>query len=140
MPSIYSYQKIIDAVTTHLLALPEDATTHQKVGTELCTIGGVTYVSIPDGYTLPAIQPSGITPTQLTLPIADPLYTEIFQASPHVQLINKQVRDMIAEKYQPSDEIRALRLGSADPGWAPYNTYVESCRAWGKNQKALLGL
>ena len=140
MPSIYSYQKIIDAVTTHLLALPEDVTTHQKVGTELCTIGGITYVSIPDGYSLPSSQPSGISPTHVALPIADPLYTEICKASPHVRLINYQVQEMIAEQYSVCDELKLLRLGSSDPAFAAYNTFAESCRAWGKSEKAKLGL
>ena len=49
MPIIYKYQKISDAYTTYLLAEPD----YELLGledriTELCTIDGVTYVSVPD--------------------------------------------------------------------------------------------
>lgn len=134
MPSIYSYQK----VTGESIVFPKDASGNQ-MGAELCTLGGITYVSIPDGYTLPA-QPSGITATQESLPLATALHDSICAASPYVAQINQAVRAKIAQKYDLADEIRALRLGVNDAGWSAYNSFVESCRSWGASQKALLGL
>ena len=51
--TIYSYTKHIDNITTKTLNAPEGST-------ELCTIEGVTYVTIPDGETLPEGQPQQI--------------------------------------------------------------------------------
>ena len=61
MPTIYKYQKISDAYTTYILAEPD----YELLGledriTELCTIDGVTYVSVPDGITL-RFSPLGLT-------------------------------------------------------------------------------
>ncbi len=134
MLAIYSYQK----VSGESFVFPKDSSGNQ-MGVELCTLSGTTYVSIPDGYALPA-QPTGITPSQESLPLAAALHDSICEASPYVAQINQQIRAKIAQKYEISDEIRALRLGTTDAGWSTYNTYVESCHSWGASQKALLGL
>ena len=64
--------------------------------TELCTIDGVTYVSVPDGITLPE-QPEQITVEEVAL--TDELKAAIRVASPHVQLIDERVVMKIREKY-----------------------------------------
>ena len=141
MPAIYSYSKIITTGpngTVVSAILPVD-TNHQPVGVELCTIGGVTYISIPDGYTLPA-QSAGLTLTNIPLPIATALHDQVCAASPHVQLIDKQTQAAIAQQYDHAAELKALRLGPTDPGWAAYSTYVAGCVAAGKVKKAVLGL
>ncbi|MDD5247806.1 MAG: hypothetical protein PHY45_02405 [Rhodocyclaceae bacterium] len=63
----------------------------------------------------------------------------ISAASPHVRLIRQQVQDMIGEQYSISDEIKLLRTAPSAEHSA-YNDHAESCRAWGRAQKAALGL
>ncbi|MHB8388034.1 MAG: hypothetical protein ACYDBH_00470 [Acidobacteriaceae bacterium] len=138
MPTIYSYQKFIDALRTVELRLPEDPSTHQPIGTELCTIDGTTYVSLPDGVSLPADQPPEIgTPEAVTLTAA--LTDQIKAASPHVRLIDQRVRDQIRAKYSLEDELKLLRLGPSTD-FTTYTNYIESCRSWGAQQREALGL
>lgn len=132
---IYCYQKHIDAVRTVEAVFPADDN-HQRVGTELATIAGTTYFSLPDGTELPD-QPTEITiiPIELT----DALRDAIKAASPHVRLINQRVDERIRERYSVSDEIKLLRIAPSEETSA-WNDYVEECRAWGREQKAMLGL
>lgn len=120
--------------------LPEDDN-HQRIGTELATIDGITYVSLPDGAVLPAEQPKEIASTIeiLAVPLTDGLRSAICGSSPHVKLINVRVVDKIRARYTVEDEIKLLRTGpsTATTDW---NTYVEECRAWGRDQKSALGL
>lgn len=137
MPSIYKYQKVIDAVTTHTLRMPVDAA-HNPLGTELCTTpDGMTYISLPDGATLPTDQPAEITITPVTL--SPTLIAEIKAASPHIALINSRVESAIAERYSLAAEIKLLRTAPS-PEMVAYNAYAEECRAWGRAEKAKLGL
>ena len=137
MPVIYKYQKISDAYTTYILAEPD----YELLGledriTELCTIDGVTYVSVPDSITLPE-QPEQITVEEVAL--TDELKAAIRLASPHVQLIDERVVMKIREKYSVNDEIKLIRLGASDD-FTAYNDYIETCRAWGAAAKARLGV
>ena len=59
MPHIVSYQKQSDAYTVYQLAAPDGST-------ELCTIDGVTYVSVPDEV-LPE------QPEQISASVVDPV-------------------------------------------------------------------
>lgn len=139
MPSIVSYRKHIDSLITRELLLPEDSTTRQRLGTELATIAGVTYVALPDGATLPTEQPEQIAASIATVTLTDPLRDAIKAASPHVRLINERVRDAIAERYSVEDEIKLLRTAPSAE-CIVYNAYAEECRAWGRVEKAKLGL
>lgn len=131
---IYSYQKHIDSLRTVEISLPMDGMEH--IGTELATIDGTTYVYLPDTVTLPA-QPPEITVMSVTL--TQELLDAISAVSPHVRLINARVVEKIREKYSIDDELKMLRTtGSAES--STYNTYVEECRAWGKAEKAKIGL
>ena len=125
---------------TRELRLPEGPQ-HQRLGTELCTIDGVTYVSLPEGVMLPGGQPTEIQASIQTLPtpLPDDLRDEIKAASPHVRLINERVRNAIAERYSLADEIKLLRTAPS-PEMQAYDAYAEECRAWGRAQKAALGL
>lgn len=136
MTCIVSYQKHFDALTTKLIALPEDPETHSPIGTELATIDGVTYVSLPDGAILPP-QPAEITvdPVELT----PELKTAIAEASPHVHLIRERVAEKIAARYSVTDEIKLIRTAPSAE-FEAYNEFAEECRAWGRQQKAALGL
>lgn len=132
---IYRYQKHIDSLRTVEITLPEGPN-HQRIGTELATIDGVTYVHLPDTAELPE-QPIEIdvAPVMLT----DDLRDAIKAASPHVRLINQRVEDKIRERYSVSDEIKLLRIAPSDET-AAWNEYVEDCRQWGRECRAALGL
>lgn len=137
MTKIYKYQKVQDAYTTHCLVEPDYnlLETEDRI-TELCTINGVTYASIPDGIILPE-QPEQITVEEVTM--TDELKAAIHLSSPHVQLINERVVMKIRERYSVNDEIKLIRLGAPDD-FTAYNDYVETCRAWGAAAKARLGV
>lgn len=136
MTYIVSYQKHFDALTSKTIALPENPETHGYIGTELATIDGTTYVALPDGAVLPeqpeeiTIQPVSMTP-ELKIAISD--------ASPHVRLIRERVTAKIAGRYSVTDEIKLIRTAPSAE-FEVYNEYVEECRAWGREQKAALGL
>ena len=138
MPSIVSYRKFIDSLVTRELRLPEDAQ-RQRLGTELATIEGVTYVSLPDGATLPEDQPQEIVGSIATVTLTDAMRSAIKAASPHVRLVNQRVREAIADRYSMADEIKLLRTAPSAEALA-YNAYAEDCRDWGRAEKAKLGL
>lgn len=137
MAKIYKYQKITDQFTTYCLVEPDYnlLETEDRI-TELCTIDGVTYVSVPDSIILPE-QPEQITVEEVEL--TDELKESIKSASPHVQLINDRVVSKIREVYSLNDEIKMIRLSPSAESTA-YNEYVEACREWGRVAKANLGL
>lgn len=137
MPCIVSYRKVIDALTTRELRRPLDPATGQPLGQEIAEIDGVSYYVLPDGAELPAEQPEGIAPTQVTLTPA--LREALRAACPHVAIINVRVREAIAERYGTTDEIKLLRTAPSAE-FKVYNAYVEECRAWGRAEKAKLGL
>jgi hypothetical protein len=131
---IYSYRKHIDDIRTVEILLPESGMERQ--GQELATVDGTTYVFLPDTSTLPPQPPEiAVQPATLT----DALRESIKVASPHVWLINQRVVDMIRQRYSVDDEIKMLRIAPSDETTA-YNAYVEECRAWGRGEKAKLGL
>lgn len=136
MTYIVIYQKHFDALTTKLIALPEDPETHSPIGTELATVDGVTYVSLPDDAVLPE-QPVEITVSAVEL--TPELKVAISEASPHVRLIRERVSAMIAARYSVTDEIKLIRTAPSAE-FEVYNEFAEECRAWGRQQKAALGL
>lgn len=138
MAYIVSYQKFINTTVTRELKLPENAE-KQRIGTELCTLGNLTYVAIPDSERLPDDQPAEIADSIKIVSVDADLRARIRSASPHVQLINQRVAEKIAAQYTTGDEIKLLRTAPSAE-FELYNTYVEDCRAWGRAQKAELGL
>ena len=90
MPTIISYQKHIDAMITRELRLP-DGVNHQRLGQEIATVDGTTYVSLPDGATLPADQPAEIAASIQTVTLSEPLREAIKAASPQVRVINAHI-------------------------------------------------
>ena len=137
MTSIVSYRKAYDAHTTYTLATPDSQDDNLRC-TELCTLDGTTYVAVPDGVTLPE-QPPEIADSVQTVTLTPELREAICAASPHVALINARVRAAIAERYSMSDEIKLIRTAPSQE-FDAYNAYVEDCRAWGRAQRAALGL
>jgi hypothetical protein len=145
MPTIYSYQKYIDNFTTRYIKLPESLELHGQIGTELAVLNGLTYVCLPDGYTLPVDQPVEIASSIVAVKLTPELSAAIAAASPHVALIRTRVKDKIAEKYTLTDEVGMLRGKAQAPSatnstFDKYNTFVELVRAWGEAEKAKLGL
>jgi hypothetical protein len=138
MARIYRYQKVIDQFTTHCLQEPDYALldTEDRI-TEICTIEGVTYVSVPAGLALPPQYDTAILVEEVEL--TDELVAALKAASPHVELINDRVVAKIRERYSVNDEIKMIRIGPT-PETEAYNDYVEECRAWGRSEKAVLGL
>lgn len=137
MPKIYQYRKVIDAFTTHSLREPDSASAREEDRiTELCTIDGMTYVSVPDTVILP-VQPKEISVEEIALTAE--LGDAIKAASPHVALINERVVAKIRDRYSVDDEFKMIRIGPS-PETEAYNDHIEACRAWGRAEKARLGL
>jgi hypothetical protein len=139
MPKIYKYQKIVDIHTTHCLVEPDyGRDCDEDRITELCTIGDDTYVSVPDTITLPR-QPEELKVEAVEMPVPDPPLGMLRMNSSHILLINDRVVERIRERYSVNDEIKMLRIGPS-PETEAYNDWVEECRAWGRAEKARLGL
>lgn len=137
MPKIYSYKKHLTEFTTITAVEPDNQDAEDRI-TELATIDGRTYISVPDSVTLPT-QPKEITLVEAIL--SDVLKEKIKKASPHVQLINQRVRNKITKKYSITDEIKILRRRDIDAlQFDEYDAYVEECIAWGDVEKAKLGI
>ena len=145
---IYAYTKVSTPYTTIQMALPYEMDSENQC-TELCTLGGVTYVSVPDSVTLPD-QPTELTITEAT--ITPELRDQIKAASPHCRLITERMEMRISSKYSLSDEQYFARIGvGAALGaytFAPgeqdellaFGAYVEAARQWGRDERAKLGL
>ena len=145
---IYTYTKVSTPYTTIQMALPYEMDSENQC-TELCTLEGVTYVSVPDSVTLPD-QPAELTITEAT--ITPELRDQIKAASPHMALIAKRMEQRIRERYSLSDEQFFSRIGvGAALGaytFAPgeqdellaFGAYVEAARQWGRDERAKLGL
>ncbi|MGZ8927131.1 MAG: hypothetical protein ACXW03_01605 [Methylobacter sp.] len=152
MPQIYSYTKKINNINSYLLRLPENAETLSPIGTELATIDGITYVSLPDGAVLPAGQPAEIAASIQTVTLTDAQKTAIKAVSPHVALINARVIERVRDKYSIEDELKFARIGigaalglyAFQPGeraeMTAFGDLVQQWRTWGRNEKTKLGL
>jgi len=137
MSKIYKYQKVTNQYTTYIAIDNEE---ENKKITELCTINGDTYISVPDNVELPE-QPKEIILEPVVL--TDELKEHIEEASPHIQLIKKRIREKIAKKYSIEDELKIIRNkinGAEVDKYTEYNAYVEGCVAEGEIKKAGLGI
>ena len=151
MPTIYSYQKYTDPLISRTLRLPE-SDTHSPLGTELATIDGLTYVSIPEQAVLPTNQPEEISASIAEVTMTDTLKEAIKLVSPHTQLIAQRIIETIRSNYTIDDEMYFARIGvGASMGlYVPsakelqemtvFGEFVEATRQWGREQRDLLGL
>jgi hypothetical protein len=151
MPTIYSYQKYIDPLISRTLRLPE-SNANSPLGTELATIDGLTYVSIPDDQVLPTNQYDEISESITEVTMTDTLKEAIRLVSPHTQLIAQRIIETIRSNYTIDDEMYFARIGvGASMGlYVPstqelqemtvFGEFVEATRQWGRDQRALLGL
>lgn len=147
MAKIYKYLKVSDPYVTRTLVEPDynllerdDPSLAGVRITELCVLDGWTYVSVPEAIVLPP-QPEVIAVTLVLVDLSEDqaLKQAIIAASPNCQSIRGRVVDRIRERYSINDEIKMLRVGPS-PETEAYNDYVEACRAWGRAEKAKLGL
>lgn len=147
MPAkIIAYTKSRDQYTTYQLATPPDAACP-----ELCTLDGVTYMSLPDGVTLPD-QPAQIAASVAVVVPDAALRAQIIAASTQCQLIDERMREQIRAAYPLEDELKFARIGvgaamgmyapTSDEvqGMAVFGEFVEGVRQWGRDQRAALGL
>ena len=150
MTTIHTYTKHQTPYTVIQAVLPDSAGENDELHcTELCTIDGITYLSVPDGVTLPD-QPPEIELTPVTL--SPELREQIKAASPHVQLISERMIQKIRAQYSVDDEMFFSRIGvgAATGMYAPtvgemadmqaFGLFVEGVRQWGRAERANLGL
>jgi len=148
---IIAYKKYTDKLITRTLALPADKT-GQMIGTELATLAdGLTYISMPAAVTLPQ-QPKEIATSVKETILTAAQIAEIKSVSPHVKLINERLSARIREQYSLSDELKLARISIGDlrksyaatpaelQAVSDYQVTVEAARAWGRSEKATLGL
>lgn len=154
MNTFIAYRKHIDSVTTRYLALPE-AAQGEQAAQELATLpDGRTIVVLFDGYTLPANQPADIAASieQLGSPLSPELREQVMAASPAVRLTYDRTQALLRSKYSVDDEAYFARIGvgvalgayTFEPGeqeeLLAFGSFVESARAWGRAERAKLGL
>lgn len=139
MVKIYGYRKDSDQYTTY--------TVQGEGVTELCTLDGVTYISVTEN--LPQ-HDERLTVAELVL--TDDLRSQIKKASPHIQLLNDRIKAKIRERYDAEDEMYfsrisigalmgqyAMEAGEQEKVLA-YGAYIEEIRQWGRDEKAKMGL
>ena len=146
----YSFSKqITDGPngTTITAVLPE--VDGQRIGNELGTIDGVTYISLPDEAVLPE-QPTeiGLQPVVMT----DALKEQLKLINPWCKLVDQQIRSKIRERYDSEDEMYLTRISVGNlmgiytylPGEQQavldYGAFVEGARQWGRDERAKVGL
>lgn len=141
MAKIYKFQKVIDQYTTHCLFEPDyNLREGEDRITELCTLAGWTYVSVPNTIDLP-VQPEIIAASLAEVDLGEEPETKtlILASSPVCQSIRGRVVDRIRDRYSINDEIKMIRTGPT-PETEAYNDWVEECRSWGRTEKEKLGL
>ena len=146
MPAqIYRYTPVVEAGPdgrTLFAKLPEGALV-------LCALGDLTYITVPEGATLPDQHP------EITLEpvVVDYGLRELLKKNSRaVQLIDQQLIDRIRAVYSMEDEQYFARIGvgvalgayTFEPGemeaLLAFGAHVESCRQWGRTQREVLGL
>ena len=152
MTTLIAFKRVVNAVTTHTLRLP-DAPQGQQAGQELCTLpDGRTVVALFDGFTLPTNQPTAIKDSIETLTLTPELKAQIKSLSPQVELINALMLQKIRDVYSTDDEAFFARIGvgvalgvyvfgaGEQAALLAFGAYVEGVRKWGRSQRAALGL
>ena len=152
MTSIFSYQKTYDAHTTYEIHMPDSQGTEGEIFcAELGTVDGITYVSVPDGVTLPEQLPQ-VAATLAPATLTPELREQLKAISPHYALIAERMVQKIRARYSIDDEMFFARIGvgAAAGMYAPtadelaemqaFGEFVESVRQWGRVERAKLGL
>jgi len=109
---------------------------------ELCELEGKTYVAIAEdavktaAETVPGLMEVSGETMGKDLP---EVVSMVKSACPAVRDIRAQVIAKIREMYSVDDEIYLLRTAPSAEA-AEWNDFVEECRQWGREQRALIGL
>ena len=137
MAKIYKYQKTTDTFTTYTIIEPDYEEENEQV-TELCTIDGTTYISVPESLKLPE-QPEQIFLEAVTLTAE--VQEKLKRASTHIGLINQRVQEKIRTQYSLEDELQILRRRNEDVvKFSGYDVFIKECCIWGDDEKTKLGL
>ena len=152
MPKIISYQKTSDAYTIYELRIPDAQGAEGEIYcAELGTVGGLTYVSVPPGVTLPEQLPQVAATLQTVTPTAE-LRAQLKAISPHCALISERMVQKIRARYSIDDEMFFARIGvgaaagmyKPTPGelaeMQAFFEFVEAVRQWGRTERAKLRL
>lgn len=152
MASIVSYQKASDAHTTYELRVPDAQGDDGEIYcAELGTIDGLTYVSVPDGVTLPEQLPQIAASVQLAT-LTPELREQLKALSPHCALISERMVQKIRARYSIDDEMFFARIGvgAATGMYTPtpdelaemqaFGVFVEGVRQWGRAEREKLGV
>lgn len=152
MTTIISYKKTYDTHTTYELHMPDVQGTEGDIFcAELGTIDGLTYVSVPDGVTLPEQLPQVAATLQTVTPTAE-LRAQLKAASPRCALIAERMVQKIRARYSPDDEMFFARIGlgsvlgmyqlppAEKAEMQAFGEFVEAVRQWGRAERAKLGL
>ncbi len=153
MPTtLFSYRKTSDAHTTYELHMPDAQGEEGEIYcAELGTIDGLTYVSVPDGVTLPEQLPQ-VAATLQTVTLTPELRAQLKATSPHCALISERMVQKIRARYLIDDEMFFARIGvgAATGMYTPtpdelaemqaFGEFVEAVRLWGRAERAKLGL
>jgi hypothetical protein len=145
MATIYRYQKTITPGPNGTTVQHRNSEDNEI--TELATVNGLTYISVPDGVAL-SEQPVTLEPVALD----DTLREQIKAASPHSRLIGQRMIDTIRAAYSIDDEMYFARIGvgAALGMYLPsaseleemtiFGAFVEGVREWGRSERAKLGV
>ena len=137
MAKIYKYQKVTDTFTTYTVIEPDYEEENEQV-TELCTVDGMTYISVPESLKLPE-QPEQISLEAVTLTAE--IQEKLKRASTHIGLINQRVQEKIRTQYSLEDELQILRMRNEDVvKFSGYDVFIKECCTWGDGEKTKLGL
>lgn len=152
---ILQYKKVHvvfdDRHSTTITLREPDYAEDSPQATELCTIGDVTYVHVPDAVTLPE-QPAEIVPTLEQVTMTPELKAEIKALCPHIKLSYKRLQDRIRSKYSAEDEVYFSRIAVGalmgtyvmqddEPGiLQKYQEWVEESREIARLERVSLGL
>ncbi|WP_396189833.1 hypothetical protein [Flavobacterium sp.] len=135
MSSIYKYRRITTEGPNGTTLYFKNADEGDRA-LELAEVAGWHYVSVQDTAQLPE-QPAEIEWQAVTLDAETK--AAIMATSRAVQLINQGVVDQIRALYSVDDELKLLRTAPSAE-FEAYNAHAEDCRAWGRAEKAKLGL
>jgi hypothetical protein len=153
MPTtLFSYRKTSDAHTTYELRMPDAQGDEGNIYcAELGTIDGLTYVSVPDGVTLPAQLPQ-VAATLQIVTLTPELRAQLKATSPHCALIAERMVQKIRARCSIDDEMFFARIGvgAAAGMYTPtpdelaemqaFGVFVEGVRQWGRAERHKLGL
>lgn len=109
-------------------------------------------MSLLDGVRLPTDQPEEIAASIEVVTLSPELREAIKAASPHCSLIARRMVERIRTRYSIDDEMYLARIGvgRANGMYSPsdaeiaemaeFGSFVEDVRAWGRAERARLGL